>query len=107
MWQSTVIADSEGFYEEPYAFYLEQGNQTLSLTALREPMAIDYIELFQDRTVQSYAEAKQQYETKGLQPVKSHISRSRPKRHPLNPRLPYTRYPTAPARQWFLMQSQI
>lgn len=25
VWQSTVIADSEGFYEEPYSFYLEQG----------------------------------------------------------------------------------
>lgn len=69
VWQSTVIADSEGFYEEPYSFYLEQGNQTLSLSALREPMAIDYIELFQDREVRSYAEAKQEYEAKGLKPV--------------------------------------
>lgn len=70
VWQTTVIKDSEGFYEEPYVFYLEQGKQTLSLTALREPMAIDYIELFQDRKVRSYAEARQEYEAKGLQPVK-------------------------------------
>lgn len=69
VWQSTVIADSEGFYEEPYSFYLEQGNQTLSLSALREPMAIDYIELFQDREVRSYAEAKQEYEAQSLKPV--------------------------------------
>ncbi|WP_074085532.1 extracellular solute-binding protein [Paenibacillus sp. P32E] len=69
VWQSSVFADSEGFYEEPYSFYLEKGNQNLSLTALREPMAIDYIELFQDQKVKSYSEVKQDYEVKGLQPV--------------------------------------
>lgn len=41
----------------------------MSLSALREPMAIDYIELFQDREVRSYAEAKQEYEAQSLKPV--------------------------------------
>lgn len=69
VWQTAVFKDSEGYYEEPYSFYLEAGVQHLSLTALREPMAIDYLELFQDETVQPYTEVKRNYEAKGLQPA--------------------------------------
>lgn len=69
-WQTTVLKDSEGYYEEPYSFYLDKGVQTLSLTAMREPMAIDYIELFQDQKVLSYDEVKQKNEALGLKPIK-------------------------------------
>lgn len=69
-WQLAPITDSEGHYAEPYAFYLESGTQRLSLTALREPMAIDYIELYQEPVPPRYAEVKQAYEADGLAPAK-------------------------------------
>lgn len=69
-WQTAPFEDSEGYYDEPYAFYFDKGLQRLSLAASREPMAIDYIELYQEKTVKPYAEVKQEYEAKGLAPVK-------------------------------------
>lgn len=70
VWRTSVLKDSEGYYEEPYSFYFDKGNQKLSLTALREPLAIDYIELFQDQKVKPYDDLKQEYEAMGLSPVK-------------------------------------
>lgn len=69
-WQLTAFADSDGYYDEPYLFRFGQGAQTLTLTALREPMAIDYIELYQDRTLTTYAETKSAYEAAGIGPAK-------------------------------------
>lgn len=69
-WQLAQFKDAEGYYEKPYSFYLEQGVQTISLTALREPMLIDYIELYQEMEEKSYAEVKQEYEKLGLKPAK-------------------------------------
>lgn len=42
-WQLASFKDSAGYFEEPYQFYFEKGSQQLSLTSLRENMAIDYI----------------------------------------------------------------
>ncbi|WP_438434795.1 extracellular solute-binding protein [Gorillibacterium sp. sgz500922] len=69
-WQLAAFADSEGLYEEPYQFYFDGGTRRLTLKAQREPMAIDYIELYQEKPVPTYAEAKAGYEAAGLQPVK-------------------------------------
>ena len=52
-----------------YAFYFEQGEQIISLTALREPMAIDYIELYQEEDIPSYEELQALYEEQGLKPA--------------------------------------
>ncbi|TFE27500.1 extracellular solute-binding protein [Cohnella luojiensis] len=65
-WQLTAFADSDGYYDEPYLFNFGKGVQTLTLTALREPMAIDYIELYQDESVKTYAETKSEYEAAGI-----------------------------------------
>ena len=58
-WQLEPFLDSEGYYEEPYLFHFDKGIQKLTLTASREPMAIDYIELYQDQTVKSYEELEE------------------------------------------------
>lgn len=68
-WLMGAFADSERFVEEPYLFYFDKGEQELSLTALREPMAIDYIELYQEPNVKPYAQVKQEYEAKGLKQI--------------------------------------
>ncbi|WP_407923770.1 extracellular solute-binding protein [Cohnella fermenti] len=68
-WQLVPFSDQEGYYEDPYLFYFDQGEQTLSLEALREPMAIDYLELYQEPETASYASLKSEYEKQGLTPV--------------------------------------
>lgn len=69
-WQIESVTDRNGYYDEPYAFYFDKGHQSISLTALREPMAIDYIELYQEDALKTYAEVKSDYSAEGLQPVK-------------------------------------
>jgi len=69
VWQVKSITDRYGYYDEPYSFYFEQGTQTLTLTALREPMAIDYIELYQEQELKTYEQLKREYDNSGLQPV--------------------------------------
>ncbi|MGG4047364.1 extracellular solute-binding protein [Paenibacillus favisporus] len=70
IWQVESVTDRSGYYDEPYLFYFDKGNQSVTLTALREPMAIDYIELYQEEALKTYAEIKSDYSTEGLQPVK-------------------------------------
>ncbi|MEK5059119.1 MULTISPECIES: extracellular solute-binding protein [unclassified Paenibacillus] len=65
-WQLASFKDSAGYFEEPYQFYFEKGSQQLSLTSLRENMAIDYIELYQEGDVPSYEELKKTYDSLGL-----------------------------------------
>lgn len=69
-WITRPFIDSEGYYEEPYKFYFHQGVQEISLTSLREPMAIDYIELYQDKPSKNYEQVVDEYKTKELEPTK-------------------------------------
>ncbi|QGG56305.1 extracellular solute-binding protein [Paenibacillus sp. B01] len=69
-WQLEPLQDGEGYEDEPYRFHFKQGEQTLTLTAAREPMAIDYIELYQEQPLKTYAELKQEYAEKGLAEAK-------------------------------------
>ncbi|MCA0755077.1 extracellular solute-binding protein [Paenibacillus sp. N4] len=64
-WQIASFEDSEGYNDEPYLFYFSEGVQTVSLTSLREPMAIDYIELYQEPETKTYEERKAEYEAEG------------------------------------------
>ncbi|WP_082935268.1 extracellular solute-binding protein [Paenibacillus sp. AD87] len=66
-WVLTSFNDSEGYYEEPYSFFFGKGIQKLSLESLREPMIIDYIELYQEKPVQTYEEVKSEYAAAGIQ----------------------------------------
>lgn len=68
-WQLASFRDNQGYFEDPYSFFFEKGTQTLTLTALREPMLIDYIELYQEKKLKTYEEVKKEYESKGLKPV--------------------------------------
>ncbi|WP_153978912.1 extracellular solute-binding protein [Paenibacillus xylanilyticus] len=68
-WQLASFRDSAGYFEEPFQFYFEKGTQDLTLTSLRESMAIDYIELYQEEDVPSYADLQASYETRSLKPA--------------------------------------
>lgn len=70
MWQETVIRDKEGYYEDPYSFYFTQGKHTLKLVSTREPLIIEYIKLYQEEEIPTYAEVKKEYENNGYKNVK-------------------------------------
>ncbi|RAR42376.1 ABC transporter substrate-binding protein [Paenibacillus sp. MDMC362] len=67
IWQIASLEDNEGYYDEPYLFYFGEGIQTVSMTSLREPMAIDYIELYQEPKTKTYEERKAGYEAEGAE----------------------------------------
>lgn len=55
-WQNVYLHDSTGFYSEPLSFYFSKGKHTISLQAIREPLAIKSIKLVKAPSVQSYEE---------------------------------------------------
>ena len=68
-WLNSAFRDSEGYFNDPFLFHFEEGTQTITLTSKREPMVIDYIELYQHHPAPTYAEVKAEYEALGLEPV--------------------------------------
>lgn len=68
-WLNAPFRDSEGYFNEPYLFYFEEGTQTITLTSKREPMVIDYIELYYDQEAPTYEELKAEYQLNNLEPV--------------------------------------
>ncbi|TLS50989.1 extracellular solute-binding protein [Paenibacillus antri] len=69
-WRETVLKDSNGLNEEPFLFYFPKGENELTFVSLREPMAIDYIELHRQEAIPTYEEAKREYERNGLAAAK-------------------------------------
>ncbi|MBW5445245.1 extracellular solute-binding protein [Cohnella sp. CFH 77786] len=70
-WQLSPFKNSDGYYEEPYWFHFGKGTQELTMTSLREPMAIDYIELYQEKPVKTYEEASKEYRAEGIGPARN------------------------------------
>lgn len=95
MWQETVLRDAEGYYDEPFAFYLSEGRHRISLVSLREPMAIDYLKLYQEESVPTYEQVKKTYEETGAQATsglfvkvqgEDAVLKSSPSLYPINDR---------------------
>ena len=55
-WQQAFCADDMGYVVEPYQFYFEQGENTLSLRAVNEPMTLRAITLTPVQTGRGYAD---------------------------------------------------
>lgn len=94
-WLKAPFKDSEGYFNEPYFFYFEEGVQTITLTSKREPMVIDYIELYQHVPAKAYQEIEQEYQEKGIEPTTGYfiqiqaqdaVSKSSPTLFPLSDR---------------------
>ena len=54
-WQQTYCSDNMGYVVEPYQFYFEAGENTLTLKAVNEPMTLRGIELTPVRPERDYA----------------------------------------------------
>lgn len=55
-WQQAYCKDDMGYVVEPYQFYFEAGENTLSLKAVNEPMVLRGITLMPVQTFESYAD---------------------------------------------------
>jgi ABC-type glycerol-3-phosphate transport system substrate-binding protein len=62
-WAEMVVKDFEELYKEPLQFYFSKGSHTISLNAVREPVAIQYIKLYQEKTLPKYEHVKKGYTT--------------------------------------------
>jgi ABC-type glycerol-3-phosphate transport system substrate-binding protein len=94
-WQDVVLSDAEGYYKEPFSFYLTKGKHQISMVSLREPMNIDYLKLYQEEKTSSYQEVAEKYQSKGYQATsdlfvkvqgEDAILKSSPSLYPLNDR---------------------
>ncbi|GIP34503.1 extracellular solute-binding protein [Paenibacillus sp. J2TS4] len=94
-WQETVVRDAEGYYKEAFSFYLSAGKHTIGLVSLREPMIIDYLQLYQEEQVAPYSDVAQAYEQAGYEPTigqfvkiqgENAVLKSNPSLYPLNDR---------------------
>ncbi len=64
-WETACCRDSEGYVTEPLTVYLEQGQNTLTLTAEREPMLLRQLTLQSPTVLRSYEQVRAEYEAKG------------------------------------------
>ncbi len=68
-WQSEFIRDMRGKHLSPFYVWLDEGENTLSLQSLREPMAIGSITLTQADEIMSYHETLSLYESLDLKTI--------------------------------------
>lgn len=55
-WQTAYCRDAMGYITEPYRFYFEAGENTITLNANSEPMILSAMTLTVPQTIQSYAD---------------------------------------------------
>ncbi len=72
-WVTIALNDDMGYYPEPYAFYFEEGFNTIRFVARKEPMAIGGLRLYRQESPPRYAEVKKLYAEQGLRPVQDVI----------------------------------
>lgn len=61
-WRTYELRDVDGFYTEPFEFLFNEGENTITLEAVNEPMAIKSITLSPVEEIPTYAEYLKQYE---------------------------------------------
>ena len=60
-WREEDFRDTEGLFNESYKFYLEKGLRTISLKAIREPVAINHIRIFNKESIPAYEKVYKSY----------------------------------------------
>ena len=63
-WQTVFFHDSLGYVTDPYLFYFNQGDNTISLEAVSEPVIIGELKLVPKTQLMSYEEYNKQNEGK-------------------------------------------
>ncbi|MDD4388130.1 MAG: extracellular solute-binding protein, partial [Bacilli bacterium] len=71
-WNIEAVRDTNGYYDgRSYYFYFEAGSRNLTLTAVREPVVIAEIKLYNKTTELSYKETLQLYQAAGYSEIDS------------------------------------
>ncbi len=102
-WTDSYFTDHVGYVNGPYAFYFEQGKNTLTLEGIREPMMIKSIQVLSVEDRLSYDEYKESHrdkevvqdEIKFVQ-AEDHAYSSSPTLYPLNDRTSSKTMPSSP-----------
>lgn len=69
-WVNAYFKDSAGYVTEPFAFYFKEGENTIELTSIREPLIIGRITLEKVVEKKTYESVKQLYEQQGYKEIK-------------------------------------
>lgn len=69
LWREETLRDIRGYYYEPYYFYFNHGENTMTLVSQREPVVISSIELYQSEKILSYEDVFKQYEALNLKKI--------------------------------------
>lgn len=69
-WQESAFSDAMGYSQEPYQFYFKKGINTIRLISRREPMAIAWLKLYQEKAVPTYETVAAVYQRNGYQPTR-------------------------------------
>ncbi|HEX7057204.1 MAG TPA: extracellular solute-binding protein [Bacilli bacterium] len=69
-WRETLLKDSDGYYEDPFRFYLTAGTHSLSFVSSHEPMVVRRLKLVPYKEPAAYKETLQQYLAEGLKETK-------------------------------------
>lgn len=72
-WREEAFRDPLGYYNKPYQIYFKKGKNTIRILSQREPAALAYIKIYQEKDRPGYQEIREEYEQKGYQPVKEHL----------------------------------
>ncbi|WP_205700004.1 extracellular solute-binding protein [Cohnella luojiensis] len=65
-WREDLLEDSNGYYADPFRFYLTSGTHTLSFVSQREPMVIRQLKLFQVKRPATYEDTFKRFHIDGL-----------------------------------------
>jgi ABC-type glycerol-3-phosphate transport system substrate-binding protein len=68
-WRTVYLNDSLGYELQPYKFYFQEGDNTIRLSSIAEPMAIAYLRLCQAEDPRPYSELANEYARKGYKPA--------------------------------------
>lgn len=70
-WQTSFIEDSNGFYSEPFLFYMTKGKHTIRMEYIENDMYVGAFHIVPYQELKDYAQIKAEYEAKQYQNTKS------------------------------------
>lgn len=66
IWQERIVNDENGYYDEPYYFYLSAGKHLISFVANREPVVFESFTFFQGSKILTYQQVLAGHEANNL-----------------------------------------